>query len=431
MFPMRGARRAPWVLTALALAAVVANGGHGLAEATFGGGHGRDEREDACGPSTICVTGSSLSTVLYVTNKLRDLVPCGACVEHASSLLKCKHEVLTHRSGSSAALVIDDEWWPKGAASLRRVGVPVGLLLLEASDEQEADVKRSDGPLPDPYFVFPTRRTLKGALPAVADAMCDALHGRKRKPVPPSRSPKPSRSPTPSATPPADIAFDADKPPEFNLEVLRIQLRTLTVDELGDDTRYLADLIFDGPKPPRPKTDYDPRSPPPPRYYSPLPSSPPRYHTPPRRGGEPYRPPPSDGDRSRCGVCKWSPQWRNLIPNWAHKASSTHASSSTAVARAHQHASAPHRLGWEPDAHAAFAIRQVVQRCGRANCAARVTILSNRFIRREIISRAMRILRRRPDFSDVFQPSRIRIRRVGGRTFVVIVNFRNDYLQEF
>lgn len=77
--------------------------------------------------------------------------------------------------------------------------------------------------------------------------------------------------------------------------------------------------------------------------------------------------------------------------------------------------------------------QQVVQVCSRANCAARVVITSQQFIRRNIINNALNVIRARPSFASVFNRNRslYTIQRQGNRKFIVIIPFRQQYLAEF
>lgn len=72
-----------------------------------------------------------------------------------------------------------------------------------------------------------------------------------------------------------------------------------------------------------------------------------------------------------------------------------------------------------------------VERCGASNCAAKVDIRSNRFIRRELILKAIRQVKKELKVSKVFNINdrRFRIVRRGPKLFTVFVPFLSKYLQ--
>lgn len=69
--------------------------------------------------------------------------------------------------------------------------------------------------------------------------------------------------------------------------------------------------------------------------------------------------------------------------------------------------------------------------CRRSNCAARVTITSERFIRSQVIRKAHQRIRRLPNFNSVYiVNNNFRIFRKGKKTFVVIIQFKKRYLDQ-
>lgn len=185
-------------------------------------------------------------------------------------------------------------------------------------------------------------------------------------------SPRPSSSPTPSPSVSSVlIDFNDGRNPRFNLEVLQLLFDLFVEEELGDRIETLGDLIEFNPA--------DVRTP----SASPSPSCSPSP-SPAKKRPYPSHPLPSP-----------SYYWRQLnLPASMH---------------------------------------QVTQVCRRANCAARVTVISQRFIRFAIINNALNQITRRPTFRDVFNTDRslYRVTRVGNNRFVVIIPFNNIFLAEF
>lgn len=78
-------------------------------------------------------------------------------------------------------------------------------------------------------------------------------------------------------------------------------------------------------------------------------------------------------------------------------------------------------------------VKQVVTTCGQSNCAAKVDIRSNRFIRREIVTKAIKKIQKSINFSSVFNPrsQKFKIIRRNLRLFTVTMPFQERYLQGF
>lgn len=74
-----------------------------------------------------------------------------------------------------------------------------------------------------------------------------------------------------------------------------------------------------------------------------------------------------------------------------------------------------------------------VKQCARSNCAAMINIFSRRYLRRQAVRNAIKRVRRRPQFADVFDTGseKFQIVRRGKRWFSVFVPFRELYLSEF
>lgn len=74
-----------------------------------------------------------------------------------------------------------------------------------------------------------------------------------------------------------------------------------------------------------------------------------------------------------------------------------------------------------------------VKRCGRANCAAMINIFSRKYLRRQAVRNAIKRVRRRPQFADVFDVGspKFQMVRRGKRWFSVFVPFSEIYLGEF
>lgn len=80
----------------------------------------------------------------------------------------------------------------------------------------------------------------------------------------------------------------------------------------------------------------------------------------------------------------------------------------------------------------AVAARVVLPNCGRKNCAAKINIVAAKFLRRMIVTRALKRIRARPNFLNVFDTDKkkFKIVRRGKRMFSVFVPFRQSYLRE-
>lgn len=70
----------------------------------------------------------------------------------------------------------------------------------------------------------------------------------------------------------------------------------------------------------------------------------------------------------------------------------------------------------------------VIQECGHSNCAAKIKIWSTSKIRKVIINKAIEKLKRSSGFTDVFNPSKVRIEKNACCTFIVTMKFKKDYL---
>lgn len=76
---------------------------------------------------------------------------------------------------------------------------------------------------------------------------------------------------------------------------------------------------------------------------------------------------------------------------------------------------------------------RISRNCYRSMCAARLTVVSSKSIRWRIIRKALQTLRRSHGFSNVYSldPRRYRIKREGGRKYIVFVPFKNFQSEEF
>ncbi|MEM6828972.1 MAG: hypothetical protein AAGA66_02610 [Bacteroidota bacterium] len=72
----------------------------------------------------------------------------------------------------------------------------------------------------------------------------------------------------------------------------------------------------------------------------------------------------------------------------------------------------------------------VVAVCSRANCAARVTVVSQQFIRWQILNRAINQIRQRPSFNSIINQNRPtwRVVRQNGNTYAVFIPYAGSQL---
>lgn len=70
----------------------------------------------------------------------------------------------------------------------------------------------------------------------------------------------------------------------------------------------------------------------------------------------------------------------------------------------------------------------VIHECGQSNCAAKVEIWSNSNIRKVIVTKAIKKLKRSIAFTDVFNPSKVIVKKTACCKFIVSVKFKERYL---